>query len=290
MKDIKTFVKLFDLNVPEFNHFDYYISQYSRLDRFKDLKNKIELYLDFESLVDDPFLYKTEKAQQIINYLESSGAFNDLNDDNLIPDLPITKNFEYVEGQKYISVDINSANWYVLKTYDPDWINELGNSWEEFLSKFDIHPVFNNSKQFRQFIFGHLNPKKQIKVQRLVIEKFIKDLDLKNLKIICIRQDEVIFSFENWSDVDYLIKIVDSISHFKYRLFTVEKKNDFRINSFYDKNGNFLHKELSGCNGNKYFIFLKKYILNEPLDIRDLYFRIDGDLAIWDVDGLKLGL
>ena len=31
MKDIKSFCKLFDLNVPNFDEFDYYISQYKKL-------------------------------------------------------------------------------------------------------------------------------------------------------------------------------------------------------------------------------------------------------------------
>lgn len=45
-----------------------------------------------------------------------------------------------------------------------------------------------------------------------------------------------------------------------------------------------------GCNGNLFFIYLKNYILNEPLDIRDLYFKMDGNLAIWNVEGLKISL
>jgi hypothetical protein len=37
-------------------------------------------------------------------------------------------------------------------------------------------------------------------------------------------------------------------------------------------------------------MFLKKYILNETYDVRDLYFRMDGDLAIWNIDGLKVDI
>jgi hypothetical protein len=114
--------------------------------------------------------------------------------------------------------------------------------------------------------------------------------ELKNLEIVCIKSDEIILSFDNWSDITDLVKSVDEISYLKWKLFTVERVSDFRINSFFDKFGVFTHKELSGCNGHKYFIYLKKYILNEPLDIRDLYFRMDGDLAIWNIDGLKLEL
>jgi hypothetical protein len=45
-----------------------------------------------------------------------------------------------------------------------------------------------------------------------------------------------------------------------------------------------------GCNGNLYYINLKKYITNENLDIKDLYFRVDNRFAIWDVDGLNISL
>ena len=47
MRDIRTFVKLFDLNVPEYEHFDYYIEQYSKVERWKELPNKIALYKKF---------------------------------------------------------------------------------------------------------------------------------------------------------------------------------------------------------------------------------------------------
>lgn len=288
MRDIRTFVKLFDLNVPEYEHFDYYIEQYSKLEKFKHLSESIELYKDFENSVGDPYKYKLDKSNQIIDFLRESRSFNELNDDNLIPDLPITKNFEYSEEKKYISIDINSANWFIVKKYDPDFVNELGHTWEDFLKKFDVHPVFYKSKQFRQFIFGNLNPKKQIKAQRVVMENLISNLDIKNLQIVCIKSDEVILSFENWSDITDLTTEVDKINYLKWKLYTVERVDDFRINYFFDKFGTYNHKELSGCNGNKYFMFLKKYILNESIDIRDLYFRMDGDLAIWNVEGLKV--
>jgi hypothetical protein len=288
MRDIKTFIKLFDLNVPHFEHFDYYIDQYSRLDKFKHLSESINLYKDFENLVENPYNYKLEKANQVIDFIKGTRAFNELNDDNLLPDLSTTKNFEYSEEKKYISIDINSANWFILKKYDPHFTNDLGNNWEDFLSKFDIHPVFYKSKQFRQFIFGHVNPKRQIKAQRAIIENLLNTLYFNNLEITCIKSDEIILSFQNWSDITELIDQVDEISYLKWKLYTVERVDNFRINNFYDKFGSFTHKELSGCNGNKYFMFLKKYILNESLDIRDLYFKIDGDLAIWNVEELEV--
>jgi len=289
MRDIRTFVKLVDLNVPEYEHFDYYIEQYSKLERFKNIYDLIELYNDFESSVEDPYKYKLQKGDKIIEFLQSTRAFNELNDDNLIPDLPVTKNFEYQEGKKYISVDMNKANWFVLKKYDPSFMNELGESYKDFLAKFDIHPFFYESKQFRQFIFGHLNPKRQVKAQRVVIEDLLNHLKRDSLKIFCVRHDEIIFEFRDYKDIQHIVGSCNSDT-LKYKIFTVERCQNFRINYFYDHLGNFLYKELSGCNGNKYFMYLKKYIFNEPYDIRDLYFRMDGELAIWNVDGLEVKL
>ena len=287
MRDIRTFVKLFDLNVPEYEHFDYYISQYSKLERWKDLPNKIEIYKEFETIIENPYQYKIEKSNQIIDFLKNTRAYSELDDDNLIPDLPFVKNFEYSEEKKYLSIDINLANWTVLKKYDPHFVNELGDSYINLLKKFDIHEIFWNSKQFRQFIFGNLNPKKQTKAQRVIIEDLIKSLSSFNLEIVGIKPDEVIYSFNDFSQIENVIDKIDQ-SKFKYKIFKINRFEDFRVNDFYDKFGKMTHSDLSGCNGHKYFIYLKKYILKEKLDIRDLYFRIDGDLAIWNVEGLKL--
>lgn len=289
MKDVKTFVKLFDLNVPDFRHIDYYISQYNKIERWKNLPEMINLYNHFESIVENPYQYKIEKSNQIIDFIKSTRAYNELNDDNLIPDLPFTKNFEYSEDKKYLSIDINLANWQVLKKYDPEFVNELGDSYLELLQKFDIHPVFFQSKQFRQYIFGNLNPKRQSKAQRVIVEELIQSLQNHNLEIIGIKPDEVIFTFDNFSQIKPILEQLD-YQKFKTKIFTIKRYDDFRVNQFYDNLGNTLHKDLSGCNGHKYFIYLKKYIFNEPLDIRDLYFRQDGDLAIWNVEGLKIEL
>lgn len=290
MKDVKTFVKLFDLNVPDYQHFEYYISQYQKLDRWKDIHNMIDLYTQFENTVDSPYQYKIDKSNQIIDFISNTRTYSELNEDNLIPDLPLTKNFEYSEEKKYLSIDLNLANWQVLKKYDPQFLNELGDSWQKLLQRFDVNPVFWKSKQFRQFIFGHLNPKKQTKAQRVIVEDLINSIsEYSPLKVICVKPDEVIYEFSDFLEITKVIYKLN-LDIFKYKIYTIKRCEDFRVNSFYDLRGNYLHKELSGCNGHKYFIYLKKYIFEEELDIRDLYFRIDGDLAIWNVKGLNLEL
>ena len=289
MRDVKGFCKLLVLSVPDYAHFDYYIDQLSKLERWKNIKDLIKLYEDAEEKYGDLYEYRFKKANEIIDFLKNTRAYNELIYDNLIPDYPTTKNFEYSEDKKYISIDIKKANWVVLKKYDPEFAPELGNSYEDFISKFDVPEIFNHSKQLRQFIFGNINPKRQGKAQRVIIQDVMNKYSHLNLDIACIKNDEVIYSFDNFSQISEIIDSIDRET-FKIKLFTVERIKDFRINTYLSESGEILYREMVGCNGNLFFLYLKKYILNETLDIRDLYFRMDGNLAIWNVEGLKISL
>lgn len=289
MRDIKGFCKLFEINIPDYNHFDYYIDQLSKLEKWKDIRNLLDLYLIAEGEVGDVFDFKVKKSNEIIDFIKSTRAYSELNDDNLIPDLPTTKNFTYNEGSWYLSVDIRMANWYILKKYDPEFLNELGDSWEGLLTKFEMPEVFHYSKSLRQFIFGNLNPKRQIKAQRVVIEELINKLEPLQLSIACVKNDEVIFELDDISIVEKILSEVDT-KIFKTKLYKVERVDDFRINHYYNPAGSLLYKDLVGCNSHIFYLNLKKLILLESIDIRDLFFRMDGNLAIWNYEGLKLEL
>ena len=289
MRDVKGFCKLMDISVPEYEHFDYYINQFSKLEKWKNIKKLIKIYEEAEEKYGDLYEYRLKKSNEIIEYLKNTRAYNELQDDNLLPDLPTTKNFEYSEDKKYISIDINKANWVVLKKYDPEFAPELGNSYENFISKFDVPEIFNHSKQLRQYIFGNINPKRQGKAQRVVTQSILNKYNHLNLDIACIKNDEVIYSFESFNQIEEILTSVDK-KIFKIKLFTVKRVQDFRINTFLSESGEELYKEMVGCNGNQFFMNLKNHIFEEPLDIRDLYFRMDGSLAIWNVDKLKISL
>jgi len=289
MRDVKGFCKLMDISVPEYEHFDYYINQFSKLEKWKNIKDLIKIYEESEEKYGNLYEYRLKKSNEIINYLKSTRAYNELQDDNLIPDYPTTKNFEYSEDKKYISIDIKKANWIALKKYDPEFAPELGDSYEDFIAKFDVPEIFNHSKQLRQYIFGNINPKRQGKAQRVITQSILNKYNHLNLDIACIKNDEVIYSFESFDQIVEILTTVDR-EIFKIKLFTVKRVQDFRINTFLSESGEKLYKEMVGCNGNQFFMNLKNHIFEEPLDIRDLYFRIDGSLAIWNVEGLKISL
>lgn len=289
MKDIKGFCKIFDIAVPDYDHFDYYVNQLSRLDKYKDLKDLISLYEKAEGEIGDLYEYRMKKSSEIIEFLQDTRAYNDLSLDNLIRDYPTSKTFQYEEGKKYISIDMRKANWTVLKSYDPPFVNELPNSYDELLDKFEMPDVFKKSKSLRQYIFGNINPRKQAKAQRVIIQELIDAFSkLDGITMECVKNDEVIYSY---SDIDYLkSKVISKIdmSRFKIKLFKIVRVEDFRIDFIMNETEQVLYREMVGCNGNRFFLLLKKYIFEEPFDVRDLYFRMDGNIAIWKVDGFEV--
>ena len=289
MRDVKGFCKVMDITVPDLEHFDYYIEQLSKINRWKNIKYLIKLYEEAEEKHADLYQFRIDKSNEIISYLKKTRAYNELIDDNLIPFYPTTKNFEYSEDKKYISIDIRKANWTVLKKYDPEFAQELGNSYDHFLSMFDVPEIFKQSKQLRQYIFGNVNPKRQGYVQRAIIQDVINRYEHLGLDIACIKNDEIIYSFDDFSQIDEILQTIDD-NRFSTKLFTVKRVEDFRIHSYINDKGEFLYKEMVGCNGNLFFLYLKKYILEESIDIRDLYFRMDGNIAIWKIDNLKISL
>lgn len=292
MIDVKGFCKLFDLNVPSLKDIDYYIEQLSKTNRFKNIKQLVALYEDAEKELGDLFKFRMDTSCEIINFIQSTQAYSDFTLDNLLPECSVTKSIQYDEGVCYLSIDMNHANWVVLKRYDPDFRNELGNSYSELLSKFGMPKIFNHSKPFRQYIFGNLNPKKQGRVQRYIITNLVKDVTAvqpPDVNIFCIRNDELVLTFKDIESVKHILSSVD-MSIFKYKIFTVERVEDFRIDTVYDMDYNKLYSEMVGAYGNMFYKHLKQYITNEQMDVRDLYFIENGRLAVWVEDNLSLSL
>lgn len=286
MRDIKGFCKLFDISIPNDEYFDYYIEQLSKTNKLQNIYELISLYEDFEKDCEDVLGYKIKKSNEVVQYILNSYAYQELTC-HPITDYPVAKNFVYEEDKIYVSIDIIKANFTSFKTFDDR--NEFGESYDEFLSKFDIHPVFLHSKSFRQFIFGNTNPKRQSKLQRSIIEDLLNLLRPLKLETLCVRADEIIYSINDFSELSKIIDIVDQ-NRFKIQVFKVKRIDDFRINTYYSFNGDELKSELVACDGTKFFMFLKEYILKEPLDIKDLFFKNNGLTAIWNVEGLKISL
>lgn len=282
MKNTKDFIKLFDLNVPDQKHFDYYIAQLSKTLKFSNIYDLIKMFEDVD--IDDFYEYKIQKSQEIIDFIKTTNAYAELCYDNNLDDLPTNKSFTYEEGVKYFSIDLRSANWVSLKRYDQQ--NQLGDTYSDFLRLFGLPEIFIHSKYLRQFIFGNVNPKKQQKVQRNLIQEVVRQFS-NDLTVECVKNDEVIFSFKDFSEISPIISSLDE-SKYKVKILTIQRVEDFRIDTHYNIEGNPISNEIVGVNGQQFYLKLKQYITGEKLDVRDLYFKQDGKLAIWMVDDLDV--
>lgn len=287
MKNQKDFIKLFNLNIPNPDQFDYYLNQLSKTSKFKDIKYFLDLFEKIDSEIDDFYQYKMDKAKEIIDFIKLSNTYTELTLDKNINDLPTNKSIFYEENKIYISIDLKSANWVSLKLYDQN--NELGETYKDFLDKFNVPEVFIYSKYLRQFIFGNVNPKKQQKVQRNILQKeIIRKFD-SYFQIEGVKNDEVIFSLNEFKESKRIISDID-LNKYQFKIFTCERVEDFRVDTYYDEDGNFLKKELIGCSGHQFYWKLKQYITKEKIDIRDLYFQNEGKLAIWLHEDLNISI
>lgn len=283
----KSFVKLFNLNVPVIEHLDYYLEQMSKTIKFKDIKYLKSLY-DSETIgIDNVLDFKSNKSKEIIDFLKGTNAYNEMLYDKSLIDYPTAKSIEYQEGINYLSIDIKSANFSALKRYDVP-LNELGENYFDFISKFNVPNVFIHSKYLRQFIFGNLNPKKIVKVQRNMIQEIVRKYQ-DHLQVEGVKSDEVIFSFKNFSEISSIFNEIDK-SKYNVKIFSINRVEDFRIDNIYDIDGNLYHREMMGVDGNLFYLKLKEYITKEPLDVKDLYFKINGRLAIIATENIKIEL
>ncbi len=278
MRDKNGFVRLFNLNVPLYSEFDYYIGQLSKLYSHRDIYEWIRLYEEFEFLDIDIFKYKMSKSQEIISYIKNTDSYKRMLNDDILP-IEVNNNVSFDEGKKYVSIDLSKANWQSIKFYDDFSKNEIGDSYQSFLKRFDLPDVFLHSKIFRQYIFGNLNMKKQINTQHRIIKNILEQLSNTTANLEFIRNDEIIYSYHEISQISEQLSLKNDKIH--VNMFIVDKVENFYIKSNLDIGGKIMHKNLLGCPGNRFYINLKKYITGEKLVLNDLLFRIDGNTVCW---------
>ena len=62
MKNIKGFIKLFDLNIPSIDDFDYYVYQLSKTPKFKNIYQLIDMYSKTEDSIVDINSFKMDNS------------------------------------------------------------------------------------------------------------------------------------------------------------------------------------------------------------------------------------
>lgn len=183
-------------------YFSYLINLY---DNYLHTKNKLNLLEETVSKfeTEDKFLaYYYEVRDNVIQSMKSKQEFQDFNIGDLSK-FNITSSYPKNDIYKqtcvnkcFVSIDLVKANYQALKFISPEIVSNT-NSYEEFIKLFTDLDYMAKSKYLRQVIFGNINPKRQIKVERYLIEQVI-DLMLegdyfKQGEIQMASSDEVVF-------------------------------------------------------------------------------------------------
>lgn len=289
IKDIKGFYKLFKINIPVYEEFDYYINLLKQSSEFTNLDEQISVFIDLEQFVQKHS--RTVASQKldhdlpkIIQFIKQTSAYANLLEAN-IPDVEyLTKSYIKDQYDCLFSVDIKKANYNIIKILDSK--NELFDSWDILCNNLGIHRAFAISKSFRQVVFGKLCPRRISKFIHASIMNFSFNLLSRYaLNIVSITSDECIWDVS--SDPNMVSTILKHMKDFQLpmrgSLFKIHKidRNCF-VKTFLDMNYKPKYKALFCVPGNKFYRYFKPFILDDnDLEERDLLFIHEGELAKW---------
>lgn len=269
-------------------YYNYFIDLYEPLFNIKEKIDALNETLKKCETQED-FFHKTSKistqVQSLILNSQSYKIFNECNVDKLFP---LKKNVSqqniYIEpniDKEMISVDLNKANFNCFKLFNlQDEIK--AQTYDELIQKFTNDKYFLMSKQLRQIIFGNLNPARQQRIQRHIIQTLCEKLLVEGCEITSASSDEIIIKNKtNIKEIEEILKdIPEKMNFFRIENFSFSKiseEHDFFIKRTTSKLGN---QKLEIKNTPSYFFaqVFKEYF-KLPLNEYDLTFYHEGQLA-----------
>jgi hypothetical protein len=151
----------------------------------------------------------------IISFIKASEEFKNMSSmENTLPlksmrnktDIYIAAN----DGKHFISVDVISANYRVLKHFCPVLTEEK--EWKEFVSKFTTSKFLIGSKYFREIVFGDLGCKKIGMLPMMFLEKVFNAISSSlfyddasgGLKLVYCSNDELVYEINNFGNFDFV--------------------------------------------------------------------------------------
>ena len=157
-------------------YFEYYIDLYEEFYKSKTL------YMQFCDLVErlggEEQFFKDSKriTDSVISAISETPAYKLFNVGDLSKydsKSEVRQQNVYHQqnvGQAFASFDLVKANYNALKYIDPAMVLHT-KSYEDLMRKYTDEGYFIQSKHIRQVIFGHLNPKRQRKIEKYLIQQ-----------------------------------------------------------------------------------------------------------------------
>jgi hypothetical protein len=292
MSEIYEFKKMFGYNIPYHSEEKYYFEQLMKSPEYKDLRNNIALFLDFENFLEEKNItmksYKLDYAlDKILTFLTKTQSYKNVF--NYEPLEQVQLNDELLlrnpNKQFYLSVDLKESNYNVFKMFDGK--NELPDTFGDLIEELKLHPILK-TKSYRQLIFGNLLPKKVRKIQKNYINKLLLYVEKE---FVSVNNDEIIYN----GDEDFIIDLYNKINSSEinempitFKIYSEEEVDGIKIRNYLNFE-TFIneriplieYKKLWGVSGDLYHFYFKKYILEEEIEDRDLYFYHNKKLAKW---------
>ena len=180
--------------------------------------------------------YYHQVRDNIITSVLNSEAYKDfISNDKFMKKInPICANKNLYTNEQdnglFVSYDMKKANFQTLKYANPAIVYDA-NTYEDFIGKFTDLDYVKNSKYTRQVIFGKLNPKRTMTLEKWITNEFCGSLYQllihTKLEYFSLNYDEIILKF-NGSEEEFEKLEIDPIKIFE----GVEYKgNKFKLNS-----------------------------------------------------------
>ena len=191
------FVKETKLPIPVLDspYFEYFVDLYevdmgsrTRFKEFVKVNENVVDYMDrYNKFKDD-----------VIHYVKSCESFKEFSN-TVLDAKPLTSINLFTEDNcgRWISIDLRSANFSVLRRFDEALVRGFDN-YEEFAESFDNGEMFSHSKATRQVIFGNLNPKRLQNHQKYCMG-LVSDYVIRNFREVemySLGSDEVVLRYD----------------------------------------------------------------------------------------------
>lgn len=276
------------INIFSEPYFEYFMDLYNP--DFKT-KEKMEIFIKLLEKFNnqEEFFQNSERiSSSVKDLISKTETYQKLNTFDMNKEFPLEEQIKQQNiyiipnvGKKLISVDLEKANFNVLKMIGLD--KEIGsNTYNELLSKFTNDEYYFISKKIRQVIFGDLNPARQQRIQKFVINNLCKKLKENGCILSSASSDEIIIQNQDMTskDIKEILKDVpEEFKFFRVEDFAFEKidqNHDFFVKTTLTENGP--KTEFKNVPGHIFAQVYKRY-LNQDSNDYDVLFYHEGFLA-----------
>lgn len=235
----KRFCKDFRLPINIFSepYFSYFVELYDPVFKVNEKLDWLKQVLSTQENNEGFFSLSANIASQIKKDISSTSAYQTFNSADMNKDFPLTEQVKqqniYIVpniGKRLVSIDLEKANFNCLNLFGLH--EELGvKNYQDMMSKYTDEPYFLNSKMIRQVIFGDLNPSRQQRVQKYIINNLCSELKKAGCELSSASSDEIIVQGDrSIAEIKEILANVDE----KFRFFRIEEFIFDRIGEEHD--------------------------------------------------------